>query len=411
MAASVHKPPGGWLSTSGQSDGERETKKPVVSVTEAAASASMYRGYQNPDSSFLEVPKLSASDDATRSDLTLSSSGEYPHTYTGVPVSPQMASLIREHFPEFAKLLIAEIGEMFVDECPQVDLSEMNPWEGAKKLVAHFACDMPYVEPSTDLPGDLKLIRGFRRFIDMQCPKLTAVNTPRGLMHANRVRMPDGCKYICSQAPTQHFQEHFWLTAKDKAGLIIDLTRLAIIGDDGKVIKDAEIVPYYPSSEEPSRVIGYTKVSFKKQVASDDKTKLKSCDVLEYAVHGPMDKEPFTVWRMHYSGWPDYNGVTAEVIHSIICEVEEWRKTSKTEDREIIVHCRAGMGRTGTLIVATTLYHLWQAGKLEKKKVPGLVMALMVIGRMQRGPHFVQDPRQMLTLYEYGKFLCDLKKD
>ena len=74
----------------------------------------------------------------------------------------------------------------------------------------------------------------------------------------------------------------------------------------------------------------------------------------------PEDKSR-TVTQLHYTGWPDH-GVPDNVM-SIISFIRQVRKLFPvTLDRPLLVHCSAGVGRTGTFI---TLDMMMQQMKAE----------------------------------------------
>ena len=56
--------------------------------------------------------------------------------------------------------------------------------------------------------------------------------------------------------------------------------------------------------------------------------------------------------QLHYIGWPDFNAPTdPEPITNLVKEIRKMIALSKKLDKiNILVHCSAGVGRTGTLI-------------------------------------------------------------
>ena len=60
--------------------------------------------------------------------------------------------------------------------------------------------------------------------------------------------------------------------------------------------------------------------------------------------------KPVTVTHMHYTAWPDH-GVPDNVM-SLISFIHHIRKLHPvSRDSPLLVHCSAGVGRTGTLIL------------------------------------------------------------
>ncbi len=66
------------------------------------------------------------------------------------------------------------------------------------------------------------------------------------------------------------------------------------------------------------------------------------------------DKPPFQVTLFHYLAWPDH-GVPANAI-SMVNFIKRVRKTHPYSKTEILlVHCSAGVGRTGTFITLDSM--------------------------------------------------------
>ena len=73
------------------------------------------------------------------------------------------------------------------------------------------------------------------------------------------------------------------------------------------------------------------------------------------------DEDPLTVTQFHYTAWPDH-GVPDNVM-SVISFIRHVRKLYPVSlDQPLLVHCSAGVGRTGTFI---TLDMMMQQMKAE----------------------------------------------
>eukprot|EP00794_Sanderia_malayensis_P008073 gene8073-8937_t len=65
--------------------------------------------------------------------------------------------------------------------------------------------------------------------------------------------------------------------------------------------------------------------------------------------------EERTVKQFHFIGWPDHGvPVNASALFSLIKKVNRWRKACYNQNAPLIVHCSAGVGRTGTYIALDT---------------------------------------------------------
>lgn len=65
---------------------------------------------------------------------------------------------------------------------------------------------------------------------------------------------------------------------------------------------------------------------------------------------GPVTRE---VLHFNFTAWPDH-GVPESADH-LIKFVQAVRRVKKTDGKPIVVHCSAGVGRTGTFIALDTL--------------------------------------------------------
>ena len=62
------------------------------------------------------------------------------------------------------------------------------------------------------------------------------------------------------------------------------------------------------------------------------------------------DSRPMTITQLHYTAWPDH-GVPDNVM-SLIGFIRHVRKVHPVSQQQpLLVHCSAGVGRTGTLIL------------------------------------------------------------
>ncbi len=104
----------------------------------------------------------------------------------------------------------------------------------------------------------------------------------------------------------------------------------------------------------------------------------------------------------------DMKGTDLETLHKVTAEMRDWR--IRHPDQALMVHCLAGVGRTGMLIVAERLLNLHDHGRLTGAKLADLVKAEVLFARSQRSDVMVQTPEQMHTLLAYGHHLLGLPK-
>ena len=86
------------------------------------------------------------------------------------------------------------------------------------------------------------------------------------------------------------------------------------------------------------------------------------------------DSRPMTITQLHYTAWPDH-GVPDNVMSLIgfICHVRKVHPVS--QQQPLLVHCSAGVGRTGTLILLDII--------MQQMKAEGSISVLQCLRKMR----------------------------
>ena len=87
-------------------------------------------------------------------------------------------------------------------------------------------------------------------------------------------------------------------------------------------------------------------LTLRKFIVNDDFTKTKD----------------LKVEQLHYPGWPDHGVPSGESMESfrIMLDYFIWTMLKQKAEEKIIVHCSAGIGRTGTTIgLASLIVNTW----------------------------------------------------
>ncbi len=223
------------------------------------------------------------------------------------------------------------------------------------------------------------------RFDDIFCPLATwvGIGSPEGLyLHANHVTLADAT-CIATQYPL-HIPL-FWMLC-DKDALIVDLT------NQGDMQKG--LVSYVPLSKGETLSINGTTINCK-----DEKT--LTFNLKEYRYSGDEGRKEIDARRIHYTGWDDHRGLDDRLseLNQIVDLVEE----ALSKKQQVIIHCRAGVGRTGTVLVAAALKRLIRQGKVDASNLNQVIDDLVLEGRRQRGPESVQTVAQYRSIWESGK--------
>ncbi len=225
------------------------------------------------------------------------------------------------------------------------------------------------------------------RFTNILCPEETAVLVDTIPLHANRIAMPDNRTYIATQAPLLTERERFWKMAFENNGCVVDITTL----NDRTTGGVRGYSPYTPNQPEQ---YGDLTVTLKERNKVSSEFYISSYQV-------EINGEKKTVERLHFLGWKDFHGAGLEALQLVIDRIEPHLKQGLTP----IIHCRAGVGRTGTLITILTLIELFRQGSLTKHNLESVVEEVIMKGRECRGPGFVQTKNQFDTIMDYATTL------
>ncbi|MEX2305548.1 MAG: tyrosine-protein phosphatase, partial [Waddliaceae bacterium] len=255
-------------------------------------------------------------------------------------------------------------------------------------------------------------IEVYARFGDIECVKSSAVKVDgfkAPYLHANYVNFdtltiknaPQEI-LLSSNILTQYpigpkeplgfdTQEMFWKAALDHCHLIVDLT-----------VKEEGMELYYPTELHHSKIqIGNISVTLTQVKKMDFGIEVHRYQVVD--MNGQAEKE---ITRIHHSNWKDHQSVN---------ELEQIEYLKALEDhislqypkQKTIVHCRAGVGRSGTYTVASALIELKRQGILEKANITHVIEKLILSGRTMRGPGFVQSKEQLECLLDLGEKLVE----
>ncbi len=238
------------------------------------------------------------------------------------------------------------------------------------------------------------------RYADIGCEGSTAITGGGKGLHANLVGGGLGNRrFIATQAPlvneSTNQTETFWKAMLENSNTIVDLTT-----EDDKSAARANqtVTEYYPTSVGQTMEFGSCKVTLKSSVKSAD-TGTAHTYVVQDKNGGPAKE----ITRVHYPDWVDHGSVDVNQLDKLV----NMLSSSYTSDKTCI-HCRAGVGRTGTLTAAYYLKEKVASGEIHAGNLEEKLLHTVLVLRSQRDNKFVQTKDQLDMLRGYGKKLLQL---
>ena len=188
-------------------------------------------------------------------------------------------------------------------------------------------------------------------------PTLVGGETMAGRGRAIDYSKYENVNFLATQGPLSETVDHHWQAIyENNVDMIVMLTKL--VEGDG----NTKCEQYWPSNVgETSRFGSYDVmlVSEENPRPTEVRRQLYLLDTRESCNKRKTGGEK-SIIHLHYVGWPDY-GVPEENDHivNLVKDVREIIKgdTTRKQNYNILVHCSAGVGRTGTFIA---LYKLME---------------------------------------------------
>lgn len=177
-----------------------------------------------------------------------------------------------------------------------------------------------------------------------------------------------GKRYIATQGPVTATIGHFWQMVWQEGTCVIVNTTKEVERSRQKCVR------YWPDLNKTGTHGQYKTQTVKEESNHDYKVR----EILLWKLAGSgnpddCDSEPRKVFHFHFQAWPDH-GIPAEpgkflqFLHAVndkqqeVVNGGEWRVNGDTTDNSdvtqppIVVHCSAGIGRTGTFIVIDMIF-------------------------------------------------------
>lgn len=233
-------------------------------------------------------------------------------------------------------------------------LEKTREAEGRASQTSKWARCEADMTAGLDQFGDIFVWKGNRVKLRVPAEKNDYIHASPITVKSNRTGRQS--KYIAMQGPKESTTDHVWRMVWDEhVSVIVMLTT-----DKG--------YPYFPTLYRQTMVINesdefgdgfYATVTCDEEVqkSADGATEIRK---LVMRVDGE-DKEKI-IWHLLYTQWPDF-GIPAETETASLLNLIELSKTKNLDpSNPRIVHCRAGVGRSGTFIALDHLLGELEAG-------------------------------------------------
>ena len=151
--------------------------------------------------------------------------------------------------------------------------------------------------------------------------------------------------------------------------IMLSPTHAPMPDDPGRMVE--KCFPYYPLDETspPIRIneedeLGDFKatVRFVSREPGVEGTPIEVRKLI-MTVDGEDDEKP--IWHYLYPNWPDFGALEEENVASILALMEISRQANGKGENPRVVHCSAGVGRTGTFVALEFLIGELQGGAWE----------------------------------------------
>ncbi len=202
-------------------------------------------------------------------------------------------------------------------------------------------------------------------------------------INANWITITDNWKVIASQYPYENeiTDGLFWqMTAQQQVVLIIDLTRA----------KDKVREHYYPDDKSLKTYGNYT-------VQSDALPLSDKCYKLN--ISDRQTQKSHLVTRYHFTGWPDFGICSAKNLSELVNLCASYKRET------ILIHCRAGVGRTGVVLAGLKLLSIFNKGLLTHENVYEMMDDCILNIRSDRSLGCVQTEEQYTLAIDYALYL------
>ncbi|XP_039662897.1 tyrosine-protein phosphatase non-receptor type 2a isoform X2 [Perca fluviatilis] len=263
------------------------------------------------------------------------------------------------------------------------DIDSSGKWQNLYNEIRNQASDYPY--KVAKLPANRNLNR-YRDVSPYDHSRVKLENSENDYINASLVMVEEAQRaYILSQGPLRNTCGHFWLMIWEQCSkAVIMLNRIIEKGSE-------KCAQYWPTTEELQ--MSFTDTGFVVRLLSEEDQSYYTIRVLE--LQNTMTGESREIYHFHYTTWPDFG--VPESPASFLNFLFKVRESGSLgpEHGPAVVHCSAGIGRSGTLALVDTCLVL-----MDRRRDPSSVDIQKVLLDMREyRMGLIQTPDQLRFSY------------
>ncbi|KAE8288396.1 Tyrosine-protein phosphatase non-receptor type 2 [Larimichthys crocea] len=263
------------------------------------------------------------------------------------------------------------------------DIDSSGRWQNLYNEIRNQASEYPY--RVAKLPVNRNLNR-YRDVSPYDHSRVKLENSENDYINASLVMVEEAQRaYILSQGPLRNTCGHFWLMIWEQCSkAVIMLNRVIEKGSE-------KCAQYWPTTEELQ--MSFTDTGFVVRLLSEEDQSYYTIRVLE--LQNTMTGESRDIYHFHYTTWPDFG--VPESPASFLNFLFKVRESGSLgpEHGPSVVHCSAGIGRSGTFALVDTCLVL-----MDRRKNPSSVDVQKVLLDMREyRMGLIQTPDQLRFSY------------
>ncbi|XP_030606174.1 tyrosine-protein phosphatase non-receptor type 2-like isoform X1 [Archocentrus centrarchus] len=286
------------------------------------------------------------------------------------------------------------------------DIDSSGRWQNLYNEIRNQASEYPY--KVAKLPVNRNLNR-YRDVSPYDHSRVKLENSENDYINASLVFVKEAQRaYILSQGPLRNTCGHFWLMIWEQSSkAVIMLNRVIEKGSE-------KCAQYWPTSEELQ--MSFTDTGFVVRLLSEEDQSHYTIRVLE--LENTKTGESREIYHFHYTTWPDFG--VPESPASFLNFLFKVRESGSlgSEHGPSVVHCSAGIGRSGTFALVDTCLVLasqrvarryketkptkeneQNKQQMDKRKNPSVDIQKVLLGMREYRMGLIQTPDQLRFSY------------